>query len=102
MYWTMRINIERPTQCLEGEVEAFYGLRTGIDWKGRPRVQGEVGEEGHCPREPLRKAQKGLGLMGGKVQGEWHHLCHCFFSWIHGEGWEELLYFENILLYPQP
>ena len=53
---TMRIKIERPTQCLEGEVESFYGLTTGIDWKGCPRVLVGVGEEEHHPQNPLEKA----------------------------------------------
>ena len=65
----MRIKIERPTQCLEGEVEAFYGLRTGIDWKGCPRVLVGVGEEGHHPWDTLGKAEWGhqvLDLTGWK------------------------------------
>ena len=63
------IMIERPTQCLEAEVEAFYVLRTENDWKGCPQVQGEVGEEVHHPRDPLGKAHQGhqgLDLTGGK------------------------------------
>ena len=63
------IMIERRTQCLEAEVEAFYGLRTGIDWKGCPQVLVGVGEEEHHPRDPLGKAHQGhqvLDLTGGK------------------------------------
>lgn len=92
---TMRIKIERLTQCLEGEVEAFYGVRSGIDWKGCPQVLVGVGGEGHHPQGQLKKAEQGH-------QGLWYCLCHWFLSWIPWEGWEELLYFEDALLYPLP
>ena len=92
---TIRTKIKRFTQCLEGEVEAFYGLKAGNDWKGCPQVLVEVEEEEHHLQGPLGKAHQGY-------QGLWHCLCHWFLSWIHGEGWEELLYSVDVLLYPLP
>ena len=43
--------MERLTQCLEVEVEAFYDLRAGNDRTGCPRELVGVGEEGYHPSE---------------------------------------------------